>query len=246
MTNPTYLFKPIKNLVGQFERLIKGRLWLKVLIALALGVMSGVSLGPDLGLVSTPVVRTVTACLALPGPVFPAIIQMIVVPLVVASIVRGLAANNNPAAMKKNGAITLIFIIISTALAAVIGILLALNIQPGNYIDASSLSDVSASPLTSTIANGFPGISELPGKVSVLIPINPLVSMASEEMLQVILFAAVLGAALLPIPRKTIQAVIRSVRDAAGCKLANCVMGNAAGASCSFWPYHQTGRKPWY
>ncbi len=202
MTNSTYLFKPIKNLVGQFERLIKGRLWLKVLIALALGVISGILLGPDLSLVSAPVVKTVTAWLALPGQVFLAIIQMIVVPLVVASIVRGLAANNNPAAMKKNGAIALIFIVISTAIAAAIGILLALNIQPGNYIDASALSDVSTAPLTSTIANGFPEISELPGKVSALIPRNPLASMASGEMLQVILFAAVLGAALLSIPAK--------------------------------------------
>jgi Na+/H+-dicarboxylate symporter len=58
--------------------------------------------------------------------VFLAIIQMIVVPLVVASIVRGLAANNNPAAMKKNGMIALFFIMVSTAFAAAVGIVLAL------------------------------------------------------------------------------------------------------------------------
>tara|TARA_R110002072_G_scaffold172728_4_gene327030 strand:- start:286 stop:1620 length:1335 start_codon:yes stop_codon:yes gene_type:complete len=190
----------LKSLADQFDRLISGRLWLKVLIALMLGVLFGILLGPDLALVSTETVKTITAWLALPGQVFLAIIQMVVVPLVVASIVRGLAANNNPAAIKKNGMIALIFIMLSTAVAATIGIVLALNIQPGKFVDATSLIDTSTATITTTVAKGFPAVSELPGKVSGLIPKNPLASMASGEMLQVILFSAVLGAALLSIP----------------------------------------------
>jgi Na+/H+-dicarboxylate symporter len=125
---------------------------------------------------------------------------MIVVPLVVASIVRGLAANNNPDAIKKNGLIALAFIVLSTAVAATIGIGLALNIQPGQFVDASALMDANSITVTGVSAQGFPAISELPNKVSELIPKNPLASMASGEMLQVILFAAVLGAAMLAIP----------------------------------------------
>ncbi len=194
------LFNPLKNLAEQFESLIQHRLWLKVLIALGLGVLFGILLGPDLGWFEAQTVKTITAWLALPGQVFLAIIQMIVVPLVLASIVRGLAANNNPAAMKRNGLLAVGFIVVSTALAAAVGILLALNIQPGNFIDATALTDASTAPLTSTVAKGFPAAAELPDKVSALIPRNPLASMASGEMLQVILFAAVLGVALLSIP----------------------------------------------
>jgi Na+/H+-dicarboxylate symporter len=193
---------PLKNLTEQFDKLIGGRLWLKVIIALALGVLLGILLGPDLGIFSTNTVKTITAWLALPGQVFLAIIQMVVVPLVVASIVRGLAANNNPDAIKKNGLIALIFITTSTALAAVVGISLALTIQPGHFVDATALVDPNAVPLINGLAKGFPGVSELPDKVSGLIPRNPLASMASGEMLQVILFAAVLGAAMLSIPAK--------------------------------------------
>lgn len=200
MKNALQFKNPLKNLVDQYDHLISGRLWLKVLIALFLGVCFGVVLGPDLNLISPSIVKTITAWLALPGQVFLAIIQMIVVPLVMASIVRGLAANNNPDAMKKNGAIALIFIFSSTALAAAVGILLALNIQPGLYIDASALVDVPVGTAVDTMAKGFPAASELPAKVSELIPKNPLASMASGEMLQVILFSAVLGAALLSIP----------------------------------------------
>lgn len=200
MTKQTLFSNPLKNLIDQFDSLIAGKLWLKVLIALALGILTGIILGPDLGLFSGNAVKTITAWLALPGQVFLAVIQMIVVPLVVASIVRGLAANNDPTAMKKNGTIALLFIVLSTAIAATIGIVLALGIQPGSFVNATSLADSNVAPLTSSIAKGFPAIADLPDKVSALIPKNPLASMASGEMLQVILFAAVLGAALLSIP----------------------------------------------
>ena len=191
---------PLKNISEQFEKMINGRLWLKVMLALVLGVLAGILLGPDLGLVSPNAVKTITSWLALPGQIFLAAIQMIVVPLVVASIVLGLAANNNPAAMKKNGLIAITFIFLSTAIAAAIGIFLALNIQPGNFVDASSLLESGVGQTTQIVAKGFPNAAELPEKVSGLIPKNPLASMASGEMLQVILFAAVLGAALLSIP----------------------------------------------
>lgn len=196
----TRLTNPLKNISAQFEKMINGRLWLKVLLALVLGVLAGILLGPDLGLVSTAAVKTITSWLALPGQIFLAAIQMIVVPLVVASIVLGLAANNNPTAMKKNGLIAIGFIFLSTAIAAAIGIFLALNIQPGNFVDASSLVDSGVGQSVNVVAKGFPPASELPSKVSGLIPKNPLASMATGEMLQVILFSAVLGAALLSIP----------------------------------------------
>lgn len=198
----TVILSPLKALSAHIDKLIRGRLWLKVLIGLGLGILAGIALGPDLGLFSVETVRTITAWLALPGQLFLSIIQMIVVPLVLASVVGGLAANKDISAMKKNGILALGFITAFTALAASIGIALALYIQPGNYIDASTLSDAQVAPLTSTVAKGFPEAAELPSKVSALIPKNPLASMASGEMLQVILFAAVLGAALLSIPAK--------------------------------------------
>ncbi|MFT6448998.1 MAG: Na+/H+-dicarboxylate symporter [Oleispira sp.] len=191
---------PLKNISDQFEKMINGRLWLKVMLALVLGVLAGILLGPDLGLVSAAAVKTITSWLALPGQIFLAAIQMIVVPLVVASIVLGLAANNNPAAMKKNGLIAITFIFLSTAIAAAIGIFLALNIQPGHFVDASSLVESGIAEGANVVAKGFPAASELPSKVSGLIPKNPLASMATGEMLQVILFSAVLGAALISIP----------------------------------------------
>lgn len=194
-------FKPMKSLSDNFEKLINGQLWLKVIVALVLGVLLGTLLGPDLGLVSPSLTTALTAWLALPGQIFLAIIQMIVVPLVLASIVGGLAANNNPAAMRKNGGIAVAFILLSTAIAVSVGILLALQIEPGSFIEASALAETRASGVVHS-PQGFPPMSELPGRLTGIIPRNPLASMVGGEMLQVILFAAMLGLALLAIPAK--------------------------------------------
>jgi Na+/H+-dicarboxylate symporter len=63
----------------------------------------------------------------------------------------------------------------------------------------SPIPSVNQAPTT------FPKLSEVPDKVLSLFPKNPLASMVSGEMLQVILFAAVLGFALISIPVKQAQ-----------------------------------------
>jgi Na+/H+-dicarboxylate symporter len=205
MTSSTgsYL-QPLKYLTERLDKLIEGRLWLKVLIALALGIMFGLVLGPDLGLFETNTVKVITSWLAMPGQIFLALIQMIVVPLVIASIVRGLAANNDPQALKKIGFIAIIFIIFTTITATAIGISLAQIIQPGFYLQDMSIVDSPIATLHQTPTT-FPALDEMPDKVLSLLPKNPLASMVSGEMLQVILFAAVLGLALISIPKKQAQ-----------------------------------------
>jgi len=197
--------QPVKRLSDRLESLVAGRLWLKVLIALGLGILSGLILGPDLGIIEPDTVKVITAWLALPGQIFLVLIQMIVVPLVVASIVRGLAANNNPQALKKIGLIALIFILFTTVMAAIIGIGLGQLIQPGSHLQLAVLTNTAefGAPPVSTAA--FPALDQLPEKMLSLLPKNPLASMVSGEMLQVILFAAVLGFALISIPKKQAQ-----------------------------------------
>ncbi len=201
-----FYLQPLKNLVGRLDRLVEGRLWLKVLIALGLGIVTGLLLGPSLGLFEADTVKLLTAWLALPGQLFLALIQMIVVPLVVASIVRGLAANNNPQALKKIGLVAILFILLTTIFATAVGIGLAQTIEPGSRVDASALDEIKSmqSPREGH-TTVLPGLDELPGKVMSLLPKNPLASMVSGEMLQVILFAAVLGFALLSISPKQAQ-----------------------------------------
>jgi ElaB/YqjD/DUF883 family membrane-anchored ribosome-binding protein len=61
MKKQKLFFNPLKDLVDQFDKLIRGRLWLKVLVALVLGIVFGILLGPDLGLLSIDTVKSITA-----------------------------------------------------------------------------------------------------------------------------------------------------------------------------------------
>ncbi|MEL0108308.1 MAG: cation:dicarboxylase symporter family transporter [Rhodospirillaceae bacterium] len=84
--------RSLKHLSEHLQSLIRGRLWLKVVIGLILGLLIGFALGPTVGLVEPKLASTIASWLALPGQLFLALIQMIVIPLIFASIIRGLAA----------------------------------------------------------------------------------------------------------------------------------------------------------
>lgn len=135
-------------------------------------------MGPELNLIPAPVVTLITAWLALPGQLFLALIQMIVVPLVIASIVRGLAANRDPRALKQIGMIALGFILLTTIIGTTTGIGLGQLIKPGLYINSELLSET-------VIANGAPlnsvqteppslSAANMPDMLASLFPKNPM------------------------------------------------------------------------
>ena len=87
--------RSLRYLSSSLIGLVRDRLWLKVLIGMGLGLITGILLGPSVGLVDPQTGATVGSWLAFPGHIFIATIQMIVIPLIVASIVRGLSSSEN-------------------------------------------------------------------------------------------------------------------------------------------------------
>ena len=61
---------PINYLSGHLTRLVKGRLWLKVLIGMFLGVATGMLIGPTTGWLEPGVATATGNWLALPGQLF--------------------------------------------------------------------------------------------------------------------------------------------------------------------------------
>ena len=186
--------RSLKHLSDQLAALVEGRLWLKVLIGMAAGLVAGVMLGPDLGLVKPGTGILVGKWLALPGQLFLTAIQMIVVPLVVASIVRGLTASENLEQLRQLGLAVTGFFVVTTAVAAMVGLGLAALLQPGRGLAGtvpSSVPGASSSPIQS-----IPGLADLPTALVGLLPGNPLNSMVQGEMLQVVIFSMVVGVAL--------------------------------------------------
>lgn len=195
---PFINLQPISRLTQSIQHLVEKQLWAKVLAGLVLGILAGVLLGPDLKLVNSQVALLVVNWLALPGGLFLAIIQMIVVPLVVASIIRGLANSGGMTRLKRLGFWGAGYFLATTAMAVCIGLFLALAVDPGQYISSEAVQQALGKMDPSSISvPAVPGAADLPSKIVSLLPHNPMASMVSGEMLQVILFAIIFGIALI-------------------------------------------------
>ncbi|MDH5648473.1 MAG: dicarboxylate/amino acid:cation symporter [Gammaproteobacteria bacterium] len=198
MSNQTHFYpQPLQYLSSYLDNLIKGRLWLKVSIAMVLGVFTGILLGPTVGLVAPRTAFTVGNWLALPGQLFLILIQMIVIPLVFASVIRGLAAGENLEQLRRLGVRVSLYFVLTTTVAISIGLAVALLIKPGQYIDSEMVQQaMGMKPMPTTDTLVMPGLGELPQRLVTLLPSNPLTSMVEGQMLQVVLFAIVFGMAL--------------------------------------------------
>ncbi|MCY7297235.1 dicarboxylate/amino acid:cation symporter [Alteromonas sp. a30] len=197
----------IGKLSHQLSALTEGKLWLQVVVGMLLGTLAGILIGPDLALLSPQTSVLIASWLALPGHLFLALIQMIVVPLVLASVMRGLTAASSMNQLKLLGAYGGLFFIIMTAISSGIGISLSQLIDPGSYINAELMSQVTQSAAiqssTQEVAK-LPSISDLPMRVVGLLPNNPLAAFSSGDMLRIVIFAIVFGIALMSVaPKKS-------------------------------------------
>lgn len=121
------------------------------------------------------------------GNGFIRLMKMLVVPLVFCSLVCGASAIGDTKALGKVGGKTIIFYLCTTALAVTIAILIALAIRPGIGLDMSAIetSEVTVAESTSMVDTLLD-----------IIPENPFSSLAEGSMLQVILFALIVGVLL--------------------------------------------------
>ena len=190
--------RSLKYLSDNLQKLVAGRLWLKVLIGMALGIITGILLGPSLNLVERATAVVIGNWLALPGQLFLILIQMIVVPLVFASIILGLTATENTEQLKRLGIWVAGFFVVTTTIAIIIGLNVARIINPGSYVDNELImSEMGAMPVAKGEVIQFGAWQDLPQKVIGLLPTNPLSSMVESQMLQVVIFAVIFGIALL-------------------------------------------------
>lgn len=119
------------------------------------------------------------------GEIFIASLKMLVVPLVFVSLVCGTCSLSDTSSLGRLGGKTIGLYLITTAIAITLAIFAALLINPGKGVEMHSDAsfDVSeAPPLSQVFIDIFPS--------------NPIESMASGNMLQVIVFAVLFGLAM--------------------------------------------------
>lgn len=166
------------------EKKKKMSLSTQIFIALLTGAILGVVVHyfmPDGYLKDTVIINGI---LYVVGQGFIRLMQMLVVPLVFCSLVCGSMAIGDTKTLGKVGVKTVVFYFFTTAVAVTVALSIALLINPGRGIqlknvEAGTVASTEATSMVETILN--------------IIPKNPIGSMASGDMLPIIVFALFVG-----------------------------------------------------
>ena len=179
------------------------KFYMQVLIALGLGlkrnwhIFAGLILGVIVGIwlhnASYPWILTTLTFI---GQVFIRLIQMVVIPLVISAIVIGITSVGDSKQIGKLGTKMIFYYTIITVAAVTIGAVLALMLKPGlgaaHYIN----SDIAANIQTQVAATIEAQRGNLLNIILGFIPKNPLASIASGDMVPIIVFALIFSIAL--------------------------------------------------
>ncbi len=200
---------PLNSLVEYLNRLIEGKLWLKVIIAIVLGVGAGILLNPATGLIEKDLSVSIGNWLALPGKLFLRLVQMIMIPLIFSSIISGIVSNSSDQ-LQRMGLRLLLYFVLTTAVSIFIGTALSLTLRPGNLIYQNEAFEVPESKQQMEMGeeNGS-SLSNIPEAISNLIPDNPLASMLSGEMLSIVIFTIIIGLAIMQLSATTVGPIIQ-------------------------------------
>jgi len=165
---------------------VRFNLYTQVFLGLGLGLIAGIFAG-DVITVFYPL-----------GQVFIRLIKMVVVPLVFASILVGTASLNDIKKLGKIGIKTIIFYLLSTAIAITIGLSIANIMSPGDSVPSDVRSELKSN-FEHTAQEKISTAEQRPSIIDLLlniIPENPARAMAEGRMLQIIFFAIMCGIAL--------------------------------------------------
>jgi Na+/H+-dicarboxylate symporter len=104
-----------------------------ILLALGLGIVFGVLTQPEQGLVPIES-AALTEALKQLGQIFLSLIKMAIIPLVLSSLIYGMASLGRPAELGRIGGFTLGYYVASTAAAVTLGLVLANVAAPGRRV----------------------------------------------------------------------------------------------------------------
>ena len=181
------------------------RLTTKIVLGLVAGIVVGVIAQSTGG-----PVRSVVLALEPLGTGFIRLISMVVVPLVVASLFVGVCSLGDLRLLGRIGGKSLMFFLITTGLAAGLGMTIALAFEPGATVDPAIRDAIAAdfSEAGETSATRAESIS-IRDRLIEIIPRNPVRAAVDMNLLQLIFFTLVFGAASSTLPVEKRQVLLR-------------------------------------
>lgn len=189
--------------------LIRTRLWAQILIAMVLGVVAGLVLSPSaVGLASADLVPVLSDWFRLPGAIFLNLIQMVVVPLIVCSIILGIVSAGDPDLLRKVAARIVPYFVTTTAIAVLLGAGMAILVEPGRLIDLTSfdLSAAADQPVVAAAQSGQQ--TSIAGQIAALIPSNPAEATLNKNMIQIVIATIIAGVAIIAVGRARMRPVL--------------------------------------
>jgi len=163
-----------------------------------IGLGAGIVVGAVANFAGIEWLRSALLFLEPVGTAFIRLITMIVIPLIVASIIMGASSLGDLTRLGRIGGKTVVYYMCTTAIAVTIGLLISNFVAPGSRIDPST-RDALASQFSTEASASVKLAEQAPSVKDVLlgiIPRNPVAAAANFELLPLIFFAVVFGAAI--------------------------------------------------
>ena len=164
-----------------------------ILIGMLLGLVVGLLLN---FYVTDPFIKDIVLMnnvFYLGGNLFIKLMKMLVVPLVFFSIVVGVASISDIRTIGSIGGTTILIYLITTALAVTIALMIGMYIQPGAGLHMSDIGGASNLTINQTMTD----------TILNLVPDNPFSSLATGDMLPVIIFGLLIGIILAKLREET-------------------------------------------
>lgn len=194
------------------ETSVKLKLHWQILIALVLSVFAGLLAGPDTAIFGV----TFDSMFEFVGKLFLQALMMLIVPLIMSSIIMGIAGIGSEDSLGRMGLKTLIYYTATSFIAITIGLLVVNLIQPG-YIDGQpardliGLQQVPEATIAKVEGKGAGDIADIFLRI---IPSNVVAAAHNGQMLGLIFFSLMFGYFMTRIsegPAKSLKAVWQGV-----------------------------------
>ncbi len=166
----------------------------KIFIALITGALLGIGIHYLIPAGTIRDIILVEGIFFVIGQGFIRLMQMLVVPLVFCSLICGSMAIGDTKTLGKVGIKTVLFYLLTTALAIIIALFIAYIVNPGIGLDMEEVQKGEVAVTTET---------NLVDTLLNIIPKNPVASLASGDMLPIIVFALFVGIMLAKLGDKT-------------------------------------------
>lgn len=150
------------------------------------------------------------------GNIFIRMLQLIAVPLVLVSLIKGVTGIEDIRRFSQIGLKALLIYMSTTVCAILVGLALVLSVKPGNFVDAAVASQMKES--YQHVVNEKMSAAESTSEQGPLSFLNDIVpdnlfaaSSNNSKMLQVIFFAIFFGIAAISLPKEKTKAVLKVI-----------------------------------